>query len=129
MRTTILALLSGAILAAVCTGHASGQDVSSGACFRSRDMGEWKSPDPHTMYVSVNPDRTYKVTFNQPCAALSYMDARLITKFHGPDSVCGPADWDLQVADREGDREACIVNAMRLMSPAEVAAIPSKDRP
>jgi hypothetical protein len=117
------------MLAALPVVQASAQDVASGACFYGRDMEEWKSPDPHTMFVSVNPDRTYKITFNQPCSPLSYVGARLITKFHGPDSVCGPMDWDLQVADRDGDRQSCMVSSMTLMTPAEVAAIPSKYRP
>jgi hypothetical protein len=129
MRTATLALLSVGIAAAVFAGPVSAQDVASGACFRGRDMEEWKSPDPHTMYVSVNPDRTYKLTFNQPCTPLSYVDARITTKFHGPDSVCGPLDWDLRVGDRNGNHQACIVRSMSLMAPAEVAAIPGKYRP
>jgi hypothetical protein len=127
MRVATFALAG--LMLAVCASQASAQDVASGACFRARDMGEWKSPNPHMMYVSVNPDRTYEVTFNQPCTPLSYVDARLITKFDGPDSVCGPLDWDLRVADRHGNRESCMVTSMRLMSPAEVAAIPAKYRP
>jgi hypothetical protein len=127
MRASIFALLG--LTAAISSGPVFAQDVASGACFYGRNMEEWKSPDPHIMYVSVDPDRTYKITFNQPCSGLSFVGARLITKFHGPDSVCGPIDWDLQVADRQGNRQACIVNSMTLMSPAEVAAIPSKYRP
>jgi hypothetical protein len=127
MRAAIFALAS--LTLALCVTQASAQDVSSGACFYARDMGEWKSPDAHTMYVSVNPDRTYEVTFNQPCNALSFLNARLITKFSGPDSVCGPLDWNLRVADRAGNRQSCMVSSMRLMSPAEVAAIPAKYRP
>ena len=129
MRAATFALLSVGFVAAVSAGPVSAQDVSSGACFYGRNMEEWKSPDAHTMYVSVSPDRTYKVTFNQPCTALSYVDARLITKFSGPDSVCGPLDWNLRVADRAGNRQSCMVSSMALMSPAEVAAIPSKYRP
>lgn len=129
MRAATLALLSVGMMAATCVGSASARDVASGACFYGRDMEEWKSPDPHTMYVSVNPDRTYKLTFNQPCTPLSYTDAHITTKFHGPDSVCGPIDWDLRVGDRHGNRQACIVSSMTLMSPAEVAAIPGKYRP
>jgi hypothetical protein len=129
MRAATFALLGVGMMAALCGGQAYAQDVASGACFYGRDMEEWKSPDPHTMYVSVNPGRTYRVTFNQPCSPLSYVDARIITKFHGPDSVCGPMDWDLHVSDREGNRQACMVSSMSLMTPAEVAAIPSKYRP
>jgi hypothetical protein len=127
MRAATFALAG--LMLAVCAGQASAQDVASGACFYGRDMGEWKSPNPHVMYVSVSPSRTYEVTFNQPCSALSFNDARLITKFSGPDSVCGPLDWDLHVADRAGNRQYCMVTAMRLMSPSEVSAIPSKYRP
>jgi hypothetical protein len=129
MRVATLAFLSVGVMAATCAGQVSAQDVASNACFRGRDMGEWKSPEPHTMYVSVNPDRTYKLTFNQPCTPLSYADARITTKFSGPDSVCSPIDWDLRVGDRHGNRQACIVSTMSLMAPAEVAAIPGKYRP
>jgi hypothetical protein len=127
MRAASFALAG--LMLALCASRASAQDVASGACFRAQNMGEWKSPNPHVMYVAVDPDRTYEVTFNQPCTALSYVDARLITKFHGPDSICGPLDWDLRVADRNGNRQSCMVSSMRLMSPAEVEAIPSKYRP
>jgi hypothetical protein len=129
MRTTLLGVLGAAVLATACASQVSAQDVSSGACFYGRDMEEWKSPDAHTMYVSVNPGRTYRVTFNQPCTPLSYTAAHITTKFSGPDSVCGPLDWDLHVSDRHGNRQACIVSSMSLMTPAEVAAVPSKYRP
>jgi hypothetical protein len=127
MRAATFALVG--LTLALCAGQASAQDISSGACFRASNMGEWKSPNPRVMYVAVDLDRTYEVTFNQPCNALSFNDARLITKFSGPDSVCGPLDWNLRVADRAGNRQSCMVSSMRLMSPSEVAAIPSKYRP
>ena len=129
MRAATIAFLSLGVLAASLAGQASAQGVTPGDCFYGRDMEEWRSPDPHTMYVSVNNDRYYRVDFRQPCSGLSYVGARLITKFNGPDSVCGPLDWDLQVADRQGSRQACIVNSMTRMTPAEVAAIPPKFRP
>ena len=129
MRAATIALLSLGVVTASVAGQASAQGVAAGDCFYGRDMGEWKSPDPHTMYVSATNDRYYRVQFRQPCQPLSYADAHLITKFHGPDSVCGPLDWDLQVADNHGNRQACLVTSMTRMSPEEVAAIPSKFRP
>ena len=129
MRAATIAFLSVGFMAAICGGQAVAQDTSPRACFYGRDMAGWKAPDPHTMYVSVNPNKVYRLTFNQPCASLMYMDVHLITKFHGSDSVCSPIDWDLQVSDLHGSREACIVSSMTPMTPAEIAAIPSKYRP
>jgi len=54
----------------------------------------------------------------------------LVTKFSGSTTICRPIDWNLEVADAP-DRapHACIVRAMRELSPDEVGAIPKEFRP
>jgi hypothetical protein len=129
MRTARIACLVFGVAAAIGAGQAYAQNTAPNTCFRSRDMVEWKAADAHTMYVSTSSGKYYKVTFNQPCTALTAIGARLITKFHGPDSVCGPNDWDLRVAASGSGSMSCMVSSQTLLSPGEVAAIPSRARP
>ncbi len=99
-------------------------------CFYDIDFESWKAPDPQTMYIRVRGHRYFRVELSSKCYNLMVPAAHLITVFHGSDLVCSPVDWDLKVAQDIHDiPEPCIVKSMRLLSPAEVTAIPKKYKP
>lgn len=61
---------------------------------------------------------------------LRWPDAFLVMNVEGPDTICSAIDWDLAVdTNPDGFSEHIIVKKMIALTPAEVAAIPSKFRP
>lgn len=54
----------------------------------------------------------------------------MVMNVEGPDTICSAIDWDLAVdTNPDGFSEHIIVKKMIALTPAEVAAIPSKFRP
>lgn len=103
-----------------------------GRCFFARDWQSWKSaPDAKSILIRVDPKRYFRLELSSRCPSLTWPDARLITVFHGTDSVCDALDWDLRVSEGPpgGIVEPCIVKRMVELTPKEVAAIPKKQRP
>jgi hypothetical protein len=100
------------------------------ACFFSREFQQWRAPDANTIFIRVGVNRFYRLDLSAPCPSLLYPNARLVTVFHGSDTVCAPIDWELGVAQSpEGVSEQCIVKAMTPMTPAEIASIPPRFHP
>jgi hypothetical protein len=127
-RPFVLALLSAAVLATVV--RAQPDTTRPQACFFSREFQQWRAPDANTIFIRVGVNRFYRLDLSAPCPSLLYPNARLVTVFHGSDTVCAPIDWELGVAQSpEGVSEQCIVKAMTPMTPAEIASIPPRFHP
>ena len=100
------------------------------ACFFVTQFRHWKAPDEKTIYISVLPDRYYRLDLSAKCPALLWPGSHLVTVFRGSDSVCSALDWDLKVSQSpNGITEPCIVRTMTQLSPAEADAIPPKFKP
>jgi len=100
------------------------------ACFFAPEFQNWKAPDAKTIYIRVNVNQYYRLDLANACPALLGPDSHLVTKFHGPDTVCSALDWDLQVSQGFHDiAEPCIVKTMTALTPADAAAMPRKFRP
>ena len=124
-----IALISAAVLTTVV--RAQPADISrGGACFFSREFQQWRAPDANTIYIRVGVSRFYRLDLAAPCPPLLFLNTRLVTVFHGSDTICAPIDWDLRVSQYpEGVTERCVVKAMTPMTPAELASIPPQFRP
>ncbi len=132
MRTMLVLASAGALVAA--SAPATSQPIPAYSpmahCFFSNELDNWKAPDPKTVYVRVSMNRYFRLDLSGSCHALMEPGAFLITKIHGPDTICGPLDWDLHVAASWRDiPEACIVKQMTELTPAEAAALPKKMKP
>jgi hypothetical protein len=51
-----------------------------------------------------------------------------VVRTQGPDMVCSPIDLDIS-AGPAGFKTPCIVDRISQMTPAEVAAMPKKEKP
>lgn len=121
------------ILAALALATALGASAQAtpGQCFRISEMGGWRAtPDARTMYMRVRLHDVYEVGFRGACPGLNRIGVHLVHKVTS-DTVCTPLDFDVRVADAGSQMPAimCPVASYRLMSPAEVAALPPKLRP
>jgi hypothetical protein len=99
-------------------------------CFSVADQRTWRAPDAKTMYVRVWPRDYYRLDLVGACSALTWPDSFLIQTFRGTSTVCSHLDWDLKVSQSGGGIPVpCMVEKMTPLTPAQVAAIPEKDRP
>ena len=99
-------------------------------CFFSSQFESWRAPDAKTIFIRVNHHNYYRLDLANACSALLWPDAHLITKVHGPDTICSPLDWDLKVGQGfPSIPEPCIVKTMTKLSPAEAESIPKKFKP
>ncbi len=126
----IFALGLTAFVAGLATATSAAPSGSTNQCFFSSQFESWRAPDAKTIYIRVNLHNYYRLDLANRCSGLLSPDAHLITKLHGPDTICSPLDWDLKVAQGYPSiPEPCIVKAMTKLSPAEVQAIPKKFKP
>ena len=130
LRPITASLIAGLLLSPVVRAQPEQPDHAR-ACFFSRDFQTWRSPDANTILIRVGVSRLYRLDLSAPCPTLQFPNAHLINTFHGSDSVCGPLDWDIRVAQYPGGgaTEQCVVKSMTQLTPQQVAAIPPRMRP
>jgi hypothetical protein len=132
-RTHTLAL-AGVLAGLMLTGDALAADAGKAPaeqCFRSGQYQGFHALNDHTMIVRVNVNDFYRIEMSGTCPELTQPDAILITEMRGSDMICGPLDWDLKVGEPGpgGFAVPCIVKSQTKLTPAEVAALPKKDKP
>ena len=91
----------------------------------------WKAGgDEKTMYIRVSGNRFYRLDLANRCSELSWPDPVMVNRFRG-DTVCSPLDFDMKISRNgpDGAPVPCIVKTMTRLSPAEVAALPKKQKP
>ncbi|HEY4274477.1 MAG TPA: DUF6491 family protein [Rhizomicrobium sp.] len=99
-------------------------------CFFTNQFESWRAPDARTINIRVRGNQYYRLGLGSECHSLLDPGARLITTFRGSNTVCSPLDWDLKVSSGIGSPAIpCIVKLMTRLTPTEVAALTSKDRP
>ena len=99
--------------------------------FQDRYQG-FKAADDRTFYIRVNLRDYYRITTAGSCPLLTRPDARLITQSHGgSETVCGPLDWELKVAETGEERfaQGCVVASQTPLSPEQAAALPPELKP
>ena len=129
LRPIAVSLIAGLLMSPVVRAQPD-QPNRGQACFFSRDFEQWRAPDPATIIIRVGVNRFYRLDLSAPCPALQFPDAHLVNIFHGSDSICGPLDWDIRVAQYPaGITQACIVKSMTRLTPEQVATIPPRFRP
>ncbi len=130
MRSAAIAAGSILVLLALAGAPAAvAAPAGSSSCFFPSQWQGWKAPDAHTIYLHVGLHDIYRLRTKGACPALLSADAHLVNRIRGASTICSPLDFDLDVADSNGFRSACIIDSMTRLSPAEAAAIPPKLRP
>lgn len=128
-RPIPVSLIAGLLLSPVV--RAQPEQTNGGqACFFSRNFEQWRAPDPGTIIIRVGISQFYRLDLSTPCPTLQFPEAYLVSVFRGSDSICGPLDWDIRVAQYPaGITEQCIVKSMTRLTPEQVATIPPRFRP
>ena len=98
-------------------------------CFRINDWNGWRAPDAKTLYIRVGVRDIWKIGLAHECSMLKSPSTHLVTRVRGSDEVCAPIDLDLSVQDSGGFNEGCFIDSIRLLTPAEAAALDPTNRP
>ena len=99
------------------------------ACFYFNEFESWRAPDDRTILIRVGLSRFYRLDLSGRCGGITRASSHLVNRVQGVTRICRPVDWSLSVVDSVGFEQRCVVKAMTMLTPEEVAAIPAKVRP
>jgi hypothetical protein len=131
-RYSLSSVLGAALLAAASTtaAMAAPDRTHDRACFASNTWEGWSAPgDGDALYLRVRMHDIYRVELTPGTRVRKDGFNFLVNRVRGSNWICSPLDLDLTLSDQHGFREPLIVRSLRKLTPAEVAAIPRKDRP
>jgi len=112
------------------TAPAPAAKAAGAHCFLSNTWQGWSaSKDGDTLYFRININEIFQVGLTRGSHAHKYPGSFLVNQVRGSNWICSPLDLDLTLADDTGMRQPLIARSLRKLTPAEVAAIPPKDRP
>jgi hypothetical protein len=127
-----IALTGAALLLAAQTAAMGQAPKPKNECFFTNQFQNWKAgSDDKTINIRVAGNRFYRLDLTNACHELSWPSATMINKFRSS-TICSPLDWDMRISQGLGVGSfptPCMVKAMTRLSPAEVAALPKKEKP
>ena len=131
MKTLSLAILAAVAASSVAAAQpassvAAAQPASLKQCFSPRQIDNSVVPDDSTINFKVG-SRVYQAKMNAPCPRLKDSWAGFTLLFQGSTQICSALDLRLTVNDIGGT--SCIAKSLRQLTPAEVQALPAKQRP
>jgi hypothetical protein len=132
LTASLLAALPGAVLAQPdqTKVHKAG---TADTCFYITQVENDLPINDHTVLFRVNVSDIYALDFADRCAELTFPSPRLIiTPVGGIGLICHAIDVDVKVGQNGGPGDIptpCIPTGLRKLTPAEIAALPKKDRP
>ena len=108
-----------------------GDRHSHGAsCFYVRDVNNFTAPDEETVYLRVGVSQVYRLKLFAQCLDVDWVH-HLALFTHSDPWVCEGRGLNVDVGVRQIGlgRQRCPVDDVRKLTPQEVAAIPTRDRP
>ncbi|WP_332770712.1 hypothetical protein [Phenylobacterium sp.] len=98
-------------------------------CFRMSQLRGHKRVDAKTLNIEAGDGSIYRWEMNGSClAGSSSSDPLVMSPSSGSDLICRPIDLDLKV--KHGPiLSPCIIKSFTKLTPAEVAALPPKQKP
>lgn len=106
---------------------------AAGQCFRTSEMQNHSVLNDHSILVAVGLHDVWRIDSKGSCfAGASRSDPLIIRTTASIGMVCQPLDLDLAVrrgTGMGGMSTHCIVDGIRKLTPAEIAATPKKLRP
>lgn len=124
------ALAALGLAAAPAVANSPTAKTTNAPCFFINQWQGWRAPNANTIYLRVNLNQIYRADLSAGSQELTWPGAyHLISRVQGSNSICGPLDLQLSVADSHGFRQPLIVKSLTLLTPEEVAALPKKDLP
>ena len=97
-------------------------------CFLGANVDGFNAPDDHTVYLSANVHDVYRLDLMGSCTGLSFREGIGLERTPGSSWICSPLDATIIYNDH-GIHQRCPVTAIHKLTPAELAALPKKDRP
>ena len=99
-------------------------------CWRPEALKAWKaSPDGWSLYLRLDSGRLFRLDLADQCPALNLAGAHLDLKVRSSSGFCRAGDFDLGVSRGAAERQACVINEVTELSPAEVENLPRNRRP
>lgn len=99
-------------------------------CFASNTWQGWTAPgDGDVLYLRIGIRDVYRVDLTPGSRVRKDGSNFLVSQIRGSNWICSALDLDLTLSDNLGFRQPLIARSLRKLTPAEVAAIPPKDRP
>lgn len=97
------------------------------ACFHASNVNGFRASDDRTVYLRVGVRDVYRLDLMSPCADVNWSE-RIGIVHRGSPWICSGLDAEI-VAPSPIGPHACPVQTLRKLTPAELAALPKKDRP
>lgn len=97
-------------------------------CFLRRDVYNFSAPNDRTLYIRVGVSQVWRLDLMTDCTGLSFRQAFGLEARPASPWICSPLDATV-IVRQPGFHMRCPVTAMHHLSPAEVAALPKRDRP
>jgi hypothetical protein len=98
------------------------------SCFYASNINNYTVADSRTIYLRVGVADVYKLGLMSDCPELTFRTTNLSFTRSGVGSICSPIDLTIRYR-QAGARRICPVADMRKLTPAEIAALPKRDRP
>ncbi|MDR3514101.1 MAG: DUF6491 family protein [Caulobacteraceae bacterium] len=135
-RNLMMIALAGAVLApaavlaqpAAPSAPAKPADKQAGQCFYANNVNGFNAPDNRTVYIRVGVRDVYRLDLMSDCLNLTFRQSLGLRSTPGSSWICSPLDVEVVYHD-VGMRQRCPVTAIHKLTPAEVEALPKKDRP
>ena len=96
-------------------------------CFSPRDVQSWRAADNRTVYVRVGVNRVYRMQLMGPCPNVDWTQRLGIQSFGGT-QICSGIDATIIAPTPIGPRR-CPVTQITELTPAEIQAMPARNRP
>ncbi len=122
-------LLVMAAVAAAATGAvAEAAKAPPRQCFRPDNVDGFSASNDHTVYIRVRYRDVYRLDLMNDCVGLTFRQALGLKSTPGAGWICSPLDAEI-VYRETGISQRCQVKTIYKLSPAEIAALPKRDRP
>ena len=129
LHRSIMAVAAGLCLAAPAVALAADHPPAKPprACFLNQNIDSWSAPDRRTVYLKVLLHDYYEIKLLGDCADIDFNE-HIGLESRGSDWICSDLDVTI-IAPTPIGPQRCAARSLRKLTPAEVAALPPKDKP
>ena len=121
------ALILSATLSACGAGVTQAQP-NGGQCLLSTNVENFSAPDTHTVYLRVGANQIWRLDLMNDCLELPNRLNIGLQATGGDPWICKPIQATI-MNQGVAVPHRCPVRALHLLTPAQVAALPKRDRP
>jgi hypothetical protein len=128
MKPLALTLTAGALLL-LATGQATAETAKAPkACFSARNVANFAVVDERTLNIRVGVRDVYQLDLLGICPDIESQN-EIAIKSRGSSFICSPFEATIVAPGPFGRKQRCEVRGIRKLTPEEVAALPSREKP